>query len=77
MFTEPNPVTGRVEPYYPRTKRAVKFYTVTVPVVLLSVSGAVALMMLYFLCQGAVNRCVLAKLEGVWSILPLAPWRRS
>ena len=49
-------MTGRVEPHYSRRKRTLKFYTVTVPVILLCVAGAVALMVLYFICQRAVDR---------------------
>ena len=55
-FLEENPVTGRLEPHYPKHKRALKFYLVSVPIILLCVAGAVLLMFLYFYFQDIVNR---------------------
>ncbi len=43
-----NQVTGRLEPRYPKWKRAVKFYCVSVPVVLACLSVAFLVMLWYF-----------------------------
>lgn len=43
-----NPVTGRLEPQYPKWKRTLKLYTVSLPVVMLCLYGAVEVMLVYF-----------------------------
>ncbi|XP_062589609.1 anoctamin-10-like isoform X2 [Saccostrea cucullata] len=43
-----NPVTGKPEPVYPKWKRNVRFYCVTVPVISLALAIAFYLMLVYF-----------------------------
>ncbi len=47
----PSKVTGRLEPHYPEYKRALFRYCVTLPCLLLTIVGTVALMVLFFKIQ--------------------------
>lgn len=50
-----NPVTDRLEPTYSKKKRIMKFYFVSIPVLLLCLLVAVAVMLCYFKIQAAVD----------------------
>ncbi|CAI9723214.1 Hypothetical predicted protein [Octopus vulgaris] len=50
-----NPVTGHPEPVYPKWKRQLRFYGVTVPVILLCLLIAFEAMLLYFQMQDWAN----------------------
>ena len=49
-------MTGRLEPKYPKWKRSVKFYGVSVPVVFLCLVIAFIIMLYYFSWQDVVDR---------------------
>jgi hypothetical protein len=49
-------VTGSLEPKYPKWKRRAKFYGVTVPLLILSLTFSFFLMLVYFHFQHMVER---------------------
>ena len=50
-----NPVTGKLEPVYPKWKRLMRFYCVTVPVISVCLWSAFLVMLLYFWMQHLVD----------------------
>ena len=50
-----NPVTGRLELTYPKKKRMMMFYFVTLPILITCLFFAVSVMLMYFNIQEAVN----------------------
>ena len=50
-----NPVTGRLELTYPKKKRMLMFYFVTLPILITCLFFAVSVMLMYFNIQEAVN----------------------
>ncbi|CAH1779721.1 unnamed protein product [Owenia fusiformis] len=59
-----NPVTGYREPHYPKWKRQLKFYFVSLPIIFLCLVFAFCVMVLYFWCQEWVEGY--DKAEGTW-----------